>query len=141
MAASCHCRLRNADRLTHIGCGAGAAIMSHHVLKAAVFAVLQNNKAHVNSQNTALRMQCSNWLEFANMLLLLLINKPPPRCSVAIAPVCLQSISLPTLTNEWDSDRHPDVVAAATAILRRRISRLADLLRAGEVVVQVCLHL
>jgi hypothetical protein len=41
------------------------------------------------------------------------------------------------LMKEWASEQGPDVVAAGVAVVRRRINRLAELLRAGHVVVQV----
>lgn len=50
---------------------------------------------------------------------------------------CTQSISLPALMQEWGSGKHPDVVAAGASVLVRRISRLSELLRAGQVAVQV----
>jgi hypothetical protein len=63
-------------------------------------------------------------------------------CTVACCTAAswLQSISLPILAKEWScpaGGRRLDVVAAGTTIVRKRISRLAELLKAGHVVVQV----
>jgi hypothetical protein len=41
------------------------------------------------------------------------------------------------LMKEWGSGQQPDVVAAGIAVVTRRITRLAGLLRAGHVEVQV----
>jgi hypothetical protein len=65
---------------------------------------------------------------------------PHRMCCTPVFPACcllLQNIGFSELAAEWAPGQHADVVTAGTCIVRSRISRLAELLRAGQVAVQV----
>jgi sugar phosphate isomerase/epimerase len=49
----------------------------------------------------------------------------------------LQTLGLPVVGSEWVSDAHQDVVAAGVAVWRKRVVRLAELLRRGAVIAEV----
>jgi hypothetical protein len=57
--------------------------------------------------------------------------------TACICPMPMQTLDLPALGSECVCDAQPDVVATGVAVWRKRVMRLAELLRQGTVIAEV----